>query len=259
MTTAQQCTKSGKLEAKLVSAMYYWRTCVCVGNLPERTFPKIVAALPRSVRHAALRPLPIWTTVGMLMHAHAHWREVAPLPKLALVASVVAVGWLSARLAQDVVTAPARMSAQPNLPTSVRATLQFGPIYLATGGGRSSRDSGAVVKSVGCPTRPTGDLRQIIKVTSAAIFYLRRPLAFGGRLERWRSMCRPLTAPPRGQPGSLFHPQIGDSSQPLSGRFERGHLGPQVEWYDLLGGCSYQTDNSWRGVRGHLWDNYMVT
>ena len=61
--------------------------------------------------------------------------ERLPLPKLALVASVVAVGWLSARrLAQDVVRAPARMSAQPNLPTSVRATLQFGPIYLATGG-----------------------------------------------------------------------------------------------------------------------------
>ena len=84
-----------------------------------------------------------------LMHAHAHRREVA-LPKLALVASVVAVGWGLARLAQDVVTAPARMSAQPNLPTSVRATLQFGPIYLATGGGRSRDSSGAVVKSVGC-------------------------------------------------------------------------------------------------------------
>ena len=85
------------------------------------------------------------------MHgAHAHRREVA-LPKLALVASVVAVGWVSgARLAQDVVTAPARMSAQPNLPTSVRATLQFGPIYLATGGGQSRDSSGAVVKSVGC-------------------------------------------------------------------------------------------------------------
>ena len=55
-----------------------------------------------------------------------------------------------ARLAQDVVTAPARMSAQPNLPTSVRATLQFGPIYLATGGGQSRDSSGAVVKSVGC-------------------------------------------------------------------------------------------------------------
>ena len=115
------------------------------------TFPKIVAALPSAADHAALISLPILTTVDGEMHAHAHRREVA-LPKLALVASVVAVGWVSgARLAQDVVTAPARMSAQPNLPTSVRATLQFGPIYLATGGGRSSRDSsGAVVKSVGC-------------------------------------------------------------------------------------------------------------
>lgn len=115
------------------------------------TFPKIVAALPSAAEHAALISLPILTTVDGEMHAHVHRREVA-LPKLALVASVVAVGWVSgARLAQDVVTAPARMSAQPNLPTSVRATLQFGPIYLATGGGRSSRDSsGAVVKSVGC-------------------------------------------------------------------------------------------------------------
>ena len=151
----------------------------------------------------------------MLMHAHAHRREVA-LPKLALVASVVAVGWVSgARLAQDVVTAPARMSAQPNLPTSVRATLQFGPIYLATGGGPKQGQQRCRCKVGWLPTRPTGDLRQIIKVTSAAIFYLRRPLAFGGRLERRSSSHVSATdRAPRGQPGSfpVFQPQIGDTT-----------------------------------------------
>ena len=137
----------------------------------------------------------------MLMHAHAHRREVV-LPKLALVASVVAVGWVSgARLAQDVVTAPARMSAQPNLPTSVRATLQFGPIYLATGGGHWLEQGQRCRCKVGwLPTRPTGDLRQIIKVTSAAIFYLRRPLAFGGRLEHVSDTDRAS----RGHPGSPY-------------------------------------------------------
>ena len=82
---------------------------------------------------------------------HMLARERLPsVPKLAFGCfGGVAVGGLE--LAQDVVTAPARMSAQPNLPTSVRATLQFGPIYLATGAGTGlSRDSGAVVKSVGC-------------------------------------------------------------------------------------------------------------
>ena len=81
---------------------------------------------------------------------HMLARERLPsVPKLAFGCfGGVAVGGLE--LAQDVVTAPARMSAQPNLPTSVRATLQFGPIYLATGGGRSRDSSGAVVKSVGC-------------------------------------------------------------------------------------------------------------
>ena len=81
---------------------------------------------------------------------HMLARERLPsVPKLAFGCfGGVAVGGLE--LAQDVVTAPARMSAQPNLPTSVRATLQFGPIYLATGGGQSRDSSGAVVKSVGC-------------------------------------------------------------------------------------------------------------
>ena len=115
---------------------------------------------------------------------HMLARERLPsVPKLAFGCfGGVAVGGLE--LAQDVVTAPARMSAQPNLPTSVRATLQFGPIYLATGGGHWLEQGQRCRCKVGwLPTRrrPTGDLRQIIKVTSAAIFYLRRPLAFGGR------------------------------------------------------------------------------
>ena len=122
-----------------------------------------------------LRPLPISLTVGNFMHAHARQREVALGPKLAFGCFAgVAVGGLE--LAQDVVTAPARMSAQPNLPTSVRATLQFGPIYLATGGGHWLEQGQRCRCKVGwLPTRrrPTGDLRQIIKVTSAAIFYLR--------------------------------------------------------------------------------------
>ena len=88
-----------------------------------------------------------------------------------------AVGWLVA--AQDVVTAQ-----HACLPTSVRATLQFSPIYL-----RSGRDSGARCKVRWLVSADT-DLRQIIKVTSAAIFYLRGPLAFGGSL----SMCRAVTA-----------------------------------------------------------------
>ena len=93
-----------------------------------------------------------------------------------------AVGWLVA--AQDVVTAQ-----HACLPTSVRATLQFSPIYL-----RSGRDSGARCKVRWLVSADT-DLRQIIKVTSAAIFYLRGPLAFGGSL----SMCRAVTA--CGSPG----------------------------------------------------------
>ena len=129
-------------------------TSVCaLETLPEKTFPKIVAALP--ARHAA--PLSVanfddsWLPLTLMHRApHAHRRrEVACSPNwLWLLRWWRLGGWWRA---QDVVTAPARMSAQPNLPTSVRATLQFGPIYLATGGGRSSRDSsGAVVKSVGC-------------------------------------------------------------------------------------------------------------
>ena len=150
-------------------------------------------------------PLPISMTVGSpltLMHRapHAHRRrEVACSPNwLWLLRWWRLGGWWRA---QDVVTAPARMSAQPNLPTSVRATLQFGPIYLATGGGHWLEQGQRCRCKVGwLPTRPTGDLRQIIKVTSAAIFYLRRPLAFGGRLEHVSDTDRAS----RGHPGSPY-------------------------------------------------------
>lgn len=112
------------------------------------------------------------------------------------------VGWLVA--AQDVVTAQ-----HACLPTSVRATLQFSPIYL-----RSGRDSGARCKVRWLVSADT-DLRQIIKVTSAAIFYLRGPLAFGGSL----SMCRAVTA------GGVTGTSGGHQGSPGSPGPSMGHLG----------------------------------
>ena len=148
MTIAQRSAKSGKLAVKLVSTMYYWQPPVCaLETLPEKTFPKIVAALP--ARHAA--PLSVanfddsWLPLTLMHRApHAHRRrEVACSPNwLWLLRWWRLGGWWRA---QDVVTAPARMSAQPNLPTSVRATLQFGPIYLATGGQRAPFRAGTAV------------------------------------------------------------------------------------------------------------------
>ena len=145
-----------------------------------------------------------------------------------------------ARLAQDVVTAPARMSAQPNLPTSVRATLQFGPIYLATGGGHWLEQGQRCRCKVGwLPTRrrPTGDLRQIIKVTSAAIFYLRRPLAFGGRSSEHVSDTD--RAPQEDTRGHSYSLKLGARCPHLSGfgrwcESTRRTLGvKQVEGYNL--------------------------